>query len=634
MRMQNHITKNTVSIYFSIFLLLILVGCKETVESTALNRPVQEADGWPTASLSEAGLQPNRFDDLLKHIEDEDYGNLHSILLVKDGRLVFEEYFNGYERERKQDVASVTKSITSALIGIAIEQGVIESVDQSLADLLPEYADLIRSDPAKEELTLRHILTMSSGLEWDEETYPYSDRRNDANRMKYESDGVHFILRRPIVNDPGTQFQYAGANSMLLSAIIKSRTGMNADVFAANTLFRPLGIHDTRWEQYANGLTDTDGGLSMRPRDMAKIGLLFLNGGQWQGEQLIPQDWIEESTRGHIPAIANATYGYQWWRADTPVQAESVETFFASGYGGQKINVYPSLNTVIIFTNDWSDGDTNEIRNLNLATNYILPAILPFSPWMAIIWLWFILVALSLIALIWHLLRHRPKPRLDWVAWIMITAIFGPFSLLLYWIITGRMKVKGLNWPRALGASFCCTTGNAIGVILLFAYLILFRPQIDLFILVLILPFFIGWILIRAPMFAIHSATGAGVALRRTFLTELITTSFVLAGLIPVILLLQFRWFPIGNFELSSPFFWLLLTLATTAGAIIVYPFNFWMARRKFSIWPEEITASGVATAESPTAASMPSLRSSWWALLTSITILVSALGLTIANLS
>jgi CubicO group peptidase (beta-lactamase class C family) len=275
------------------------------------------------------------------------------------------------------------------LIGIAIAQGFIESVDQPLASLLPEYADLIHSNPAKENLTLRHILTMSSGLEWDEETYPYSDSRNDANRMKHEADGVRFVLERPIVHEPGTHFQYARANSMLLSAIIKSRTGMNADIFAAKYLFKPLGIKDTRWERYTNGLTDTDGGLSLRPRDMAKIGLLFLDGGRWHGEQLIPQAWTEESTRGHLPAIAGATYGYHWWRTDTPVKADSVETFLASGYGGQKINVYPALNAVIIFTNDWSDGDDNEIRNLTLASNYILPAILPFSPWMAIIWLWF-----------------------------------------------------------------------------------------------------------------------------------------------------------------------------------------------------------------------------------------------------
>ncbi len=262
---------NKIGILFLLALLVLLVGCQHTADLATQPKPDQLADGWETASLGEVGIAPQKFAGLEQEIEDGGYENLHSILLVKDGKLILEAYFNGYSSYTREDVASVTKSVTSALIGIAIAQGFIESVDQPLASLLPEYADLIHSDPAKENLTLR-----------------------------------------------------------------------------------------------------------------------------------------------------------------------------------------------------------------------------------------------------------------------------------------------------------------------------------------------------------------------RTFLTELITTSFVLAGLLPVILLLQVRWFPLANFELSSPFFWLLITLAAAAGVLTVYPFNQWMARHNFNIWPDATADPAQVEGERK----MPSLRSAWWALLASITVLVAALGLTITNMA
>ncbi|MEJ2209469.1 MAG: serine hydrolase, partial [Anaerolineae bacterium] len=298
---------------------LLLAGCGSAAVSGAYEVPPVLDDGWQTAPPEAVGLEKEKIDALVLEIQGAGHEPLHSLLLVKDGKLVLEEYLNGYYRQRPQDVASVTKSVTSILVGIAIEQGAIAGVDQPLAELLPEYADLLRADPAKEDLKLWHLLTMTSGFEWDEETYPYGDPRNDCTHMQQVADPVRFVLERPLAHEPGTHFQYAGANSMLLSAILKRRTGMQAHQFAKQALFEPLGISGARWGLYANALTDTDGGLSLRPRDMAKIGRLYLDGGRWNGQQVVPASWVEASTRGQVTADAGARYGYQWWRTGIPV---------------------------------------------------------------------------------------------------------------------------------------------------------------------------------------------------------------------------------------------------------------------------------------------------------------------------
>ena len=165
---------------------------------------------------------------------------------------------------------------------------------------------------------------------------------------------------------------------------------------------------------------------------MAKIGYLTVNEGRWNGKQLISAEWIEESTRGHIPAMTGADYGYQWWLAKTPVKFQRVDSFFASGFGGQKIQIYPELDTVVIITHDWSGEGESEFLNLRLLGKYILPAILPtyYLDW--IIWLWVTAVLISFAALLWILIRRRTTPALLWPLWCIIVLLFGPLGLLAY----------------------------------------------------------------------------------------------------------------------------------------------------------------------------------------------------------
>jgi CubicO group peptidase (beta-lactamase class C family) len=330
-----------------------------------------------TSMPADEGVDPAKIEEMLGEIREGDLGYLDSVLLVKNGKIILEEYFHGYEPGRLHDTASVTKSVTSALIGIAIEQGAIEGVDQPIADLLPEYAGLINSDPEKRGLQLKHILTMSSGLAWDEESFPYSHAQNDCYQMKFSGDAPGFALERPIIHEPGSNFQYACANTMLLSAIIEANTGLGADEYAEEHLFRPLGISNYAWDHYGDGLTETEGGLSLVPVDMAKIGYLFLNQGSWNGTQIINPGWIEESTGPHIATGSlGAEYGYQWWRIEGIVAGQEVEAFFASGLGGQNIFVLPALDLVVVFTAPLDTPDGN-LQNTLVLQDYILPAVLP-----------------------------------------------------------------------------------------------------------------------------------------------------------------------------------------------------------------------------------------------------------------
>lgn len=609
-------------------LVLLLPGASATALQRASDVPPQLNDGLQTASPESVGLDGEKIEALLQSIRSGSHPNLRSVLVIKDGALVLEEYAGGSHSQRKHDVASVTKSVTSILIGIAIDQGTIAGPDQPLAELLPDYADLIHADPAKRDLKLWHILTMTSGFEWDEESHPYGHAENDATRMQRETDPVRFVLERPIVHEPGSHFQYAGANSMLLSAILKRQTGTQAHAYAKEHLFKPLGIAGARWGLYANALTDTDGGLSLRSRDMAKIGLLYLSSGRWSGEQVVSERWVEESTRAHVGATAGSEYGYQWWRTGVPVGLRSIDTYFASGFGGQAINVFPDLNMVVVFTNDWTPGSGNAMRNLAMMSEYLLPAALPNDVSSLLMWVWPVLIGLSLIALLWDLGRSRSLPPVDWLSWTWIVLIFGPLGFAAYWVSGRKTQGATSDWRRALAAMLDCTGGNAAGFCLLFALIALFAPEGNLLPLTLVFPLLVGWVVFRAPIFAQRTRAGYFLSLRRTLLAEIITTLLVLAGMLPLIVMLQTRWFPIGNFDLSNPLFWLMMSTAAVAGAIVVFPFNYWLAHRGRLFWPGPVARAGEPV---PT---MLTLRHGWWALLLSPVVLAASLAFTFTTLA
>jgi CubicO group peptidase (beta-lactamase class C family) len=348
--------------------------------------PEQTDDGWQMVSLDEVGIDQAEIDQAVALVQDNTYQNVHAILIVKDGKLAFETYFSGYtwdyngdqyrgeyvdfDRDTLHNLASVTKSFTSALIGIAIDKGFIQSVDEKVCDFFPGYANLC--DEGKKRITLEHLLTMTSGLQWNEMEVPLSDTHNDLIQLFLVPDPIGYILAKPIVSEPGTDWYYSGGNTNLLGEVIREATGLRMDDFAAQYLFAPLGITDYEWDHINPDVIHASGNLELRPRDMAKLGDLYLNGGVWNGERVLSEEWIEASTKEYASTPWEDGYGYQWWRKTYRSENVSVDAFYANGWGGQRITVFPSLDMVVVFTggNYVGQEPVDEI-----ITRYILPAV-------------------------------------------------------------------------------------------------------------------------------------------------------------------------------------------------------------------------------------------------------------------
>jgi len=272
--------------------------------------------------------------------------------------------------------------ITSTLIGIAIDKGIIGGTDENLASFLPEYKHLFVAND-KKEITLKHVLTMTAGFDWDETTYMYNDPRNPV-RTFYgpERDNiVGYILSRPMKSRPGSKFNYDGGLSALLGVILEKRTSLKVSEFADRYLFGPLGITKYTWGYYdfASKVPRTGGGLSICPRDMAKLGQLFINKGRWKRKQIISSAWVEEATRTHVKSHPTGLtgYGYQWWCYKFKRDQEIVDAYAAAGWGGQRILVFPALDMVVVFTagNHLAPRIQASIMMHSMLSGYILPAV-------------------------------------------------------------------------------------------------------------------------------------------------------------------------------------------------------------------------------------------------------------------
>lgn len=356
--------------------------------------PDQLNDGWITESLSGAGINEKILYNLMNRIYATSGHNIHSILLIKDSRLVFEEYFEGekfklgkytgeygFDRDDLHTLCSATKSVTSALLGIAIDKEYIESVDEKVFDFFPQCSDLLSLSPGKANLTIRHLLTMSSGLQWDDESTSYYDPSNDMYRLFTSSDPIRFILSKELVKTPGTFFEYANCNTNLIGEIVHVATKQRLDLFCDSLLFSKLGIEIYEWQKIKPEIIFTSGDLMLRPRDMAKFGQLFLNKGIWDGERVISEEWCLQSTSKHIDPNDYSNnynwsdgYGFQWWQRDYSSGGKEYNSYFASGWGGQLIIVIPQIETVIVFTGgNYYTGE--KISFYTIVEEYIIPAL-------------------------------------------------------------------------------------------------------------------------------------------------------------------------------------------------------------------------------------------------------------------
>lgn len=341
--------------------------------------PAKAEDSWEIAALYEEGIDSGKIDELIRSILNKRFKNIHSVLLVRNGKLVLEEYFYGYQRDTKHELHSVSKSITSILVGIAIDQKKIPGVGEKVYEFFPEYKGSRWIDQ-KYNIAVEHVLTMSAGIDWDEQSHRLTDRRNDIVAMIYGDDWLEYVLNKKQIEAPGKRFNYSGGLNVLLGGIIKNSSDLYADKFAEKYLFGPLGISDYRWGRHPDGTINTQGGLSLRPRDMAKIGYLFLKGGRWQGRQIVSRTWVAESTKAHLPAYFGLKYGYQWHRGGADVNGQIHETFFAWGRGGQFIFVLPEFDLVAVFTSRPYDNAYGVFFPLGIVPNYVIPAMLPHPP--------------------------------------------------------------------------------------------------------------------------------------------------------------------------------------------------------------------------------------------------------------
>ena len=339
--------------------------------------PQQMDDGWQVASLEEQGMDALRIGEAAHEIRHGDFEEVHCMLIVRHGRLVFEEYYLDqppHGPAELHNLNSVTKSVTSALVGAAAQQGYIQDTDQSILDFFPEHASIVNADPRKAELKLWHLLTMTAGLEWIGELG--FEEGSDSWKIMRSDDAVRFMLEKPIVSPPGTKFLYCGGLTELLSATIRNLTGLQADKFAEETLFGSLGITDYQWRHFNDGLAAAGGGLRMRARDLAKIGQLYLNKGKWGERQIVPESWVTESTKDWIATGEYEHYGFQWWlRPLTGVEGHNPQTndiYFASGYGGQLMYVVPRLDIVVVFQG-------NCTANADMASQYFVPLLILYD---------------------------------------------------------------------------------------------------------------------------------------------------------------------------------------------------------------------------------------------------------------
>jgi len=329
-----------------VLIILIFIGCN-TKDDCSYERPIDINDGLSVSTLEEHKLDTAIFNKLNQDICNGKYGNVHSLLVIDNSDLVIEQYYNKWEKDRLHILASNTKSFNSLLIGVAIEQGYIDNVDQRMLDFFPEYENL-KKDTLKNKITIKDLLTMTSGFKWDEHSLPLTDPNNMGRQIDKTEDWLKSSLELSMDTVPGTKYVYSGPNNIILSEIIKRSTGKNIAEFAEEYLFEPLGIKEYNWIS-KNGIYDGGGGLSLKSRDIAKYGLLHLNKGKWNDKEIVSKKWIEEIFSPFIE-IHNPVYGcYQWRMVRTE---HGFNTWFIPGNGGQIINIIPELDMVIVINAD------------------------------------------------------------------------------------------------------------------------------------------------------------------------------------------------------------------------------------------------------------------------------------------
>ncbi len=322
-------------------------------------------DYWPTESWrvstpEEQGMNSTKLVEMVDYLQGPSALRPLSVLIVRNGYIVFEEYLSStYDENRTMDIYSCTLSILSALIGIAIDEGLIESVDSKVMEFFQDR-EITVDTVEKSDITIRHLLTMTSGLSWEENSDPTS--------MKVTDDWIQYVLDRPMLRQPGTYFEYNSGAAHLLSAIIQNVTGNTASEMADEYLFNPIGIEEVDWDADPQGYTDGTGSCDLTTRDMARLGYLYLNNGTWGETQIIPEQWIEDSQQSIVSVNTIKDYGYLWWIY------RGMDAYHAVGFWARVISVIPEYDMVAVVTGYDNNGDFLRTQWKYALEEWIIPA--------------------------------------------------------------------------------------------------------------------------------------------------------------------------------------------------------------------------------------------------------------------
>jgi CubicO group peptidase (beta-lactamase class C family) len=358
-------------------------------------------ESWPVSTPDAENVNAAVLDSIDAEIRAGEFGRLDHFLVIRHGKVIFDRHYERdyaalvvadgrdtahhiynyddprwhpyYDGTDLHTLQSVTKSVTSLALGIAMDEGRLPGVQVPAMSFFEAYAPDM-SDPRRQAMTLQDLLTMRSGIDWNEEI-PYDDPENTCVQLEASDDWIRFVLERPMREEPGTRFDYNSGVSVLLGKIVGVATGTRVDAWTAERLFAPLGIRDWYWKITPDGEVDTEGGLYLRPHDLARIAYLVLRNGRWKDRQVVSEAWIRESARPWVrfPDTEFGTpvgYGYQWWL--DLVDGEPL-TIAGSGFGGQFPVVVPEKDLVVVF-NAWNNHDRPPRDPVETILTRIVPA--------------------------------------------------------------------------------------------------------------------------------------------------------------------------------------------------------------------------------------------------------------------
>ena len=394
----------------SILILLCLIwftSCSQThIRDTNYNYTIPKLlnDSIQIDNIGKANIHSNEIIELTKLILKDSFPNIHSLLIARDNKLVYENYFSGkdeswgwglgyakHDTNTLHDIRSISKSVVAACIDLAIQQQKIKSIDDLIFTYLPNYISYRTSQ--NEKITIRNLLTMSSGIKWEENSIPHGTTANNETQMEKSKNPIVYVLSQPMDTLPGKVWNYNSGGVQVLAEIISNVSGLTVDYFADSFLFKPLGIKNYKWirmqsnfssfkERYLGGRNKSKfpaaaSGLRLTSRDLLKFGLLYLNEGRWCNKRILSENWVTETLKTQILQDNNSTNGYSFlfWTLTNKINNKNFDLVIARGNGGQRVFINKELNLIVVIT----AGNYNKkgIANDGQAAmnKYILPAV-------------------------------------------------------------------------------------------------------------------------------------------------------------------------------------------------------------------------------------------------------------------